>query len=160
MLETLMIEPDVGEQSQRDVVFTPLMLRVREAVRGAATTGSAAVQVSSLHGIAQANDEWVALRCRAEQVVAEANAMLTASTGPRFELVDEFGMGPDGQAVLAFVVGYGDRTFRLWLTQSGRQAWIELLRSWVDTAEPLEPVDQAALEDLLVEILVGERSVP
>lgn len=157
-METGVMEPPV-EQSQRDVVFTPLMLRVREAVRGAAATGSAAVQVSTLHGIAQANDEWVALRCRAEQVVAEANAMLRTGL-PRFELVDEFGMGADGQALLAFVVGFGDRSFRLWLTQSGRQAWIELRRSWVDTVEPLEPVDQAALEDLLVEILVTERGAP
>lgn len=150
------METTVVERSQRDVVFTPLMLRVREAVRGATATGSAAVQVSTLHGIARANDEWVALRCRAEQVVAEANAMLPPAQRPRFELVDEFGMGPDGQAVLAFVVGYRGRSFRLWLTQSGRQAWIELRRSWVDTAEPLEPAELATLEDLLVEILVQE----
>jgi hypothetical protein len=155
-METGVIEPG-AEQSQRDVVFTPLMLRVREAVRGAAAGESAAVRVSTLHGIARANDEWVALRCRAEQVVAEANAML-ASGLPRFELSDECDMTPDGAAMLAFTVSYGDRTFRLWLTQSGRQAWIELRRSWVDTAKPLEPVDQAALEDLLVEILVGGAS--
>jgi len=35
IMETGVIEPG-AEQSQRDVVFTPLMLRVREAVRGAA----------------------------------------------------------------------------------------------------------------------------
>jgi hypothetical protein len=146
----------MSEQSQRDVVFTPLMLRVREAVRGATARGSAAVQLSTLHGIAQANDECVALRCRAEQVIAEANAMLPPGL-PRFDLSDECDMTPDGAAMLAFTVGYENRAFRLWLTQSGRRAWIELRRSWVDTAGPFEPTDLAALEDLLVEILATGR---
>ena len=153
------METGMIERSQRDVVFTPLMLRVREAMRGAAHGPGdepVAVQVSTLHGIARANDEWVALRCRAEQVVAEANAMLPPGL-PRFELSDECDMTPDGAAMLAFTVGYGIRAFRLWFTQSGRQAWIELRRSWVDTAAPLEPADLATLEDLLVEILVGGR---
>jgi hypothetical protein len=148
------------ETSQRDVVFTPLMLRVRDAVRGAAAGAPAPVRVSVLHGIAQANDEWVYLRCRGEQVIAEANSMIRSPERPRFELVDEYGMDEAGAAVLAFMVRYGARSFRLWLARSQRQAWIELERSWVDTAQPLEPTDPAALEDLIVEILVGEGREP
>lgn len=150
-----MTETQVIERSQRDVVFTPLMLRVREAVQGAATGDAASVRVSVLHGIAEANDEWVYLRCRGEQVIAEANSMIRSPELPRFELIDEYGTG-----VLAFVVRYGDRSFRLWLGQADRQAWVELERSWVDTAEPLEPTDPSVLEDLIVEILVDESRVP
>jgi hypothetical protein len=154
-----MIDTEVIEISQRDVVFTPLMLRVREVVRGAGEPGaSASVRVSVLHPIAEANDEWVYLRCRGEQVIAEANSMIRDPALPRFELADEFGMDSEGAAQLAFVVSYGSRSFRLWLAQSDRRAWIELERSWVQNTQQLEPTDPAVLEDLLVGILARERT--
>ena len=154
-----MIDLETLETSQRDVVFTPLMLRVREAVRGAGEPGApASVRVSVLHPIAEANDEWVYLRCRGEQVIAEANSMIRDPALPRFELVDEFGMDAEGAAQLAFVVSCGSRSFRLWLAQSDRRAWIELERSWVQSTQQLEPTDPAVLEDLLVDILVRERT--
>ena len=70
------------EQSQRDVVFTPFMLRVREAV------GHDVVAPTVLHMeasrptlIAVAVDEWFGLRARAEHVISEANGMLDRGRG-------------------------------------------------------------------------------
>jgi hypothetical protein len=159
MIDTEVIDTDTFERSQRDVVFTPIMLRVREAVHGTGESGApASVRVSVIHPIAEANDEWVYLRCRGEQVIAEANSMIQDPALPRFELVDEIGIDAEGAAQLAFVVSYGPRSFRLWLAQSDRRAWIELERSWVPTTQQLEPTDPAVLEDLLVDILARERT--
>jgi hypothetical protein len=135
-------------QSEWDVVYPPFMLRVRAAVGGAGG-GAPRLRPSSLRGIAAATDEWFALRCRCEQVVAEANAMLTAATAP-LDLDDEFGTGQ-----LAFVVRCGDRSARVSLTRTGRQAWVELERSYAPSHRPAEPEDLGTLEDLLVELLVG-----
>lgn len=137
----------MNETSQRDVVFTPFMLRVRDVLDGADLAVPLRLRASSLHPVAQATDEWFYLRARSEQVIAEANAMLSG----RAELVnleDEYGTG-----VLAFLLRRGARSARISLGRAQRQAWVELERPYASGVQPLEPEDPAVLEDLVVELL-------
>ena len=70
------------ELSQRDVVFTPLMLRVRDVLDGADRSAPLRLRLSPVHPIAAATDEWFYLRARSEQVIAEANAMAVGRAAP------------------------------------------------------------------------------
>jgi hypothetical protein len=135
------------QTSQRDVVFNSFMLRVRDLLDGEDCSTPLRLRPSSLHAIAYANDEWFYLRARSEQVIAEANAMLSG----RAELVDledEYGTG-----VLAFLLRRGARSARISLGRAERQAWVELERPYASGVQPLEPEDPAVLEDLVVELL-------
>ena len=137
--------------SQRDVVFTPFMLRVREVLDGADRSVPLRLRSSTLQPFARATDEWFYLRARSEQVIAEANAMLTG----RAELVDiedEVGTGR-----LAFVLQRGERSARISMGQAGRQGWVELERRYAGSAQPLEPEDPDVLEDLVIELLRSRR---
>ena len=135
------------ELSQRDVVFTPLMLRVRDVLDGADRSAPLRLRVSPIQPIAHATDEWFYLRARSEQVLAEANAMIGDRTD-QVDLDDEYGTGQ-----LGFVLRRGGRSVRICMGQSGRQAWVELQRpSAVDEA-PVEPDDQDVLEDLVIQLL-------
>jgi hypothetical protein len=137
----------MNETSQRDVVFTPFMLRIRDVLDGGDLAVPLRLRASSLHPVAQATDEWFYLRARSEQVIAEANAMLSG----RAELVDledEYGTG-----VLAFLLRRGARSARISLGRAERQAWVELERPYASRMQPLEPEDPAVLEDLVVELL-------
>jgi hypothetical protein len=138
------------EVSQRDVVFTPLMLRVRDVLDGADRSAPLRLRVSSIHPIAEATDTWFYLRARSEQVVAEANAMVGNRTDP-VDLEDEYGTGQ-----LGFVLRRGARSVRFCMVQSGRQAWVEMQRPAAVDEVPVEPEDPAALEDLVVEMLAPQ----
>ena len=142
------------ELSQRDVVFTPLMLRVRDVLDGADRSAPLRLRLSPMHPIAEATDEWFYLRARSEQVIAEANAMAVGRAAP-VDLEDEFGTGQ-----LGFVLRRGSRSVRICMGQTGREAWVELQRpSTAADEHPVEPEDQDVLEDLVVELLadpVGE----
>jgi hypothetical protein len=142
-----MIEADPRETSQRDVVFTRFMLRVRDVLDGADGPVPLRLRSSSLHPIAEATDEWFYLRARSEQVIAEANAMIGDRTA-HVELQDEYGTGQ-----LGFVLHRGDRTVRICMTQSGRQGCVQLQRSSAGDELPVEPEDQEVLEDLVVQLL-------
>ena len=63
------------EPSRCDVTLTPFMLRVRDSLH-AADSQPSRVRPSGLRPIAEACDEWFYLRCRAEQMTAEANSMV------------------------------------------------------------------------------------
>jgi len=93
--------------------------------------------------VAAAADEWFALRARAEQLVAEANAALAGRTPP-LDLVDEAGTGE-----LAFVVRHGAGSLRVAMGRHRRRGWLD-----VDA----EPGDDSALEDLINEMLTPERN--
>jgi len=144
--------------SQRDVVFTPFMLRVRAALDGESPPVPVPVRASEPRRLARAADEWFRLRCRSEQVVAEANAMLRGRTGT-LDLADEAGTGR-----LAFTVRWGDRSACLSLGlspgQAGRQGWVRMERSYLPAGEPEEPAGPAALEDLMVELLQPFHPTP
>jgi hypothetical protein len=149
----------VVTESQRDVVFTPFMLRVRAATEGtggAEGTGGGDVHVplrlraSELRTVARANDDWVAQRARAEQVVAEANAM-RSRPAPPIDLTDQ--IGPDH---LGFVLAVGGRSAGVVLHLTGATAWLELERSYARSDGPVEIADIRVLEDLVVELIGGD----
>jgi hypothetical protein len=149
----------MAEPSQRDVVFTPFMLRVRDAIHGSdgnRRLPDLRLAPSSPKGVAEANDEWVGLRARSEQVVAEANAMLGGLAQP-VQLDDEAGTGE-----LAFVLRCGDSAARISMALAGRQASVSVAGSGVPalSSAPTSaaPVDAAMLEDLVVLLLgLGAR---
>ncbi len=134
-------------ESQRDVVFTPFMLRVRAAVDGENRRTALPLKPAALQRLAWAADAWFYLRCRSEQVMAEANAMLNGRAAA-LDLVDEVGTGR-----LAFTLSWGDRSCCVWLGQTGRQGWVQLDRSYRPAGQPEEPADPSALEDLVIELL-------
>lgn len=134
-------------ESQRDVVFTPFMLRVRAALDGEDRRMPVRLKPSAARRLAWAADEWFYLRCRSEQVIAEANAMLNGRAAV-LDLTDEVGTGR-----LAFTLSWGDRSSCVWLGETGRQGWVQLERSYQPASQPQEPVDPSALEDLVIELL-------
>ena len=139
----------ITAMSERDVVFTPFMLRVREALAGSRDeTVVLHCQTSRLTSIAIAVDEWFMLRARAEHVMAEANAMLDPDLA-RIQLDDEYGTGE-----LAFVLRWSSRSWRIVIHENvaNRTARVEL-EGATQTAHPLKPVDQAFLEDLIISLL-------
>ncbi len=138
------------EASQRDVTFTPFMLRVREALQ-TPDEQPARVRPSALRPIAEACDEWFYLRCRSEQMVAEANSMVPDESP--LDLRDEYGTDS-----LAFVLLCRGRSARFVMGQTGRKGWVELERSYEPGSGPVEPVDQATIEDILIELLAAGRS--
>ena len=153
MIQNSQTSTSPRELSQRDVVFTPLMLRVRDVLDGADRSVPLRLRLSPLHPIAEATDEWFYLRARSEQVIAEANAMAVGRAAP-VDLEDEFGTGQ-----LGFVLRRGNRSVRICMGQAGREGWVELQRPSVADERPVEPEDQDVLEDLVVELLadpVGE----
>jgi hypothetical protein len=134
-------------ESQRDVVFTPLMLRCRRAASGIDVRVPLRVRPSSLRAVRHANDDWVGQRARAEQVIAEANAMLNGRT----ELIGlDDRIDANG---LAFTVSRLGRTAEVAMRFVDRQAWVELDRSYVPTAAPVELADVQVLEDLVIELI-------
>lgn len=141
------------EQSQRDVVFTPFMLRVRAAVQGELTEGAVLrLEPSPTAPIAMAHDEWFYLRARAEHVVAEANGML-AEDAERIQLDDEYGTGQ-----LSFTMHWRNRRVKLGLALEGlHKGHITTEESGWDGHEAFgldtKPTDQAYLEDLMVAML-------
>ena len=139
--------------SERDVVFTPFMLRVRDAVSGPpAHAGAARIEPSPVQTIAVAVDEWFGLRARAEHQIAEANAMLDPAA-PRIELEDEHGTGQ-----LAFVLRWGDRWARVLVAAEPspeHAARVELQQP--GGAAGVKPADLSVLEDLIIDLLANKR---
>ncbi len=139
--------------SERDVVFTPFMLRVRDTVSGpAAEVGGLRLEASPVETIAVAVDEWFGLRARAEHVIAEANAMLEPAA-PRIELDDEYGTGQ-----LAFVLRWGDRWARVLVAAEpspGHAARVELHQP--GGAAGVKPSDLSVLEDLIIDLFANQR---
>lgn len=136
----------VATQGEWDVVYTPFMLRVRAALESAERP-DVRLHASTLRGVAAATDDWFSLRCRSEQMIAEANSMLTDASAS-IDLEDEFGTGR-----LAFVLRCRDRRARISTRQVDRQAWVELERSYRPGHQPVEPVDLGTIEDLVIELL-------
>lgn len=127
------------------------MLRVRATLDGALAPAAPRMQPSVARGVAQAVDEWFYLRCRAEQVLAEANGML-AGRADLLDLEDEYGTGR-----LGFTVSSRRRSVSIGLGQAGRTAWIELTRSYAPAdPQPIEPEAPDVLEDLVIELVASE----
>jgi hypothetical protein len=133
--------------SQRDVALTPFMLRVRAVLAGEDTSVALRVQPSARRKVAEAAWTWVSCRARAEQVIAEANSMLAG-----VDLEDEV-----GKQQPTFVLRRESRWARVSMLRDGTSAWLQPERSYWPGGSPVEAVDAAVLEDLIVELLFLER---
>lgn len=127
------------------------MLRVRDSLH-AADSQPSRVRPSGLRPIAEACDEWFYLRCRAEQMTAEANSMVPDDAP--LDLRDEYGTDQ-----LAFLLECGGRSARFLLGRTGRKGWVELRRSYEDGEGPVEPIDTATIEDVVIELLAADWSI-
>lgn len=138
--------------SQRDVVFTPFMLRVREVAAGSPAEPTALrFEPSATCSIAVAVDEWFELRAYAEHTIAEANAMLGADT-ERIALRDEYGAG-----VLAFELGWQGHNFRLFVHADppGHTACIKV--GYDLCARPEKPAERTVLDDWVINMLTRAK---
>ena len=134
----------MGAMSSLEVLYTPFMNRVAFAVQTGTVAAEPELVSSNRRSLARAVDDWNALRGRAEQVVAEANAMLPASM-PRVALCDEVGE-------LAFTVLHGNLVVRVNLARSGAEGWVELERSWA-AEDGVEPGEPSVMEDLVLRLI-------
>jgi len=101
--------------------------------------------------VAAAADEWFALRARAEQLVAEANAGL-AGRAPAVDLVDEAGTGE-----LSFLLRHGSRSVRVSLGRHQRRGWVDLRSERQPRSGPVDPAGDSAL-DLIIDSLTPGRN--
>lgn len=135
--------------SQRDVAFTPFMLRVREAAAGSqAESTELRFEPSSTCSIAVAVAEWFELRAYAEHMIAEANAMLGADA-ERIALRDEYGTG-----VLAFELSCEGQNFRLFVDADAPHHIARIKVGDERWARPEKPVERTVLDDLVVNMLI------
>ncbi|MEB3022118.1 hypothetical protein [[Mycobacterium] crassicus] len=135
--------------SQRDVVFTPFMLRVRDAVNGTSPEPTKLrFEPSGTCSIAAAVDEWFGLRTYAEHMISEANAMLDADA-ERIELRDECGTG-----VLAFELSWRGRRLRLSIDIDPPGHTARLTTGDDHHAQTEKPSDIRALDDIIIDMLI------
>jgi len=87
--------------------MTPFMVRVDELVEGADGTHRPGIRESEPRSVVEGADEQVMTRSLAEQLVSEANAVLSV-TGRAIDLTDEL---LDGQ--LSFIMRFADRVARV-----------------------------------------------
>lgn len=149
--------PPTAEQSVRDVLLTPFMVRVREATSGGDASATLVFRRSRPQLIAVAVDEWFGLRIRAEQVIAEANSMLH-SGGDQIVLEDEHGTGH-----LSFTLRWRDRSVKVGVDQGDLHSGQVFTES--STFRPgaswgsveVHPADEAFLEELAVSLVAIDR---
>lgn len=133
----------MGTLNTREVIYTPFMIRVENGMPGAVEPD---LVPSSPRSLAQAVDDWCAMRGRAEHVVAEANSMRGRDL-PQVELIDQPGD-------LRFTVALGGQWATVGLIRSGSEARLDLERSWSVDAGTTELAEPAALEDIVMKLLV------
>lgn len=137
--------------------MTPFMFRVAEAAGIVAPEDGGspelaptpATRISERVDTGTGADRQVAIRSLAEQLLCEANAVLT-DTADRLELIDE--VHPHE---LAFRVAYADRAARISTTFVDGVAYGRLLGTGFESDEPRELEDSDAVPDLIVRLLVG-----
>lgn len=118
--------------------MTPFMVRVGEVAVGGVHPGRPAVTAATPRTVASALHRQVAARSVAEQLVAEANAVL----GPdAFELTDH--------SALAFTIRHGSRSTHITTTIAGGHATASLDGATVELAD----ADNVA--ELLLQLLAG-----
>lgn len=134
--------------------MTPFMLRIQSLVdEGPDTQCEPELRVSVPRTIGHGAHEQVELRSLAEQLVCEANTVLTDTTGSTILLEDHGGTGQ-----LAFSVYYDERWARVVTRFDGHDAVSQLLGP--DIVEPTrELTGAAALEDLIYTLVATQQSM-
>lgn len=144
--------------------MTPFMLAVSAKLDGDSAGGAEpaerpydtvpATEPSKTRSIAAAADVQVIVRSLAEQLVAEANAVLRERGGDVFELVDHSGPG-----ALTFTVRYHDRQARIQTVVSGHSATASLTAPGVPGSETRELAGEEELAALLLTLLTDPAHV-
>jgi hypothetical protein len=129
--------------------MTPFMARVAELASGPPASGPPVV-VSAPKPWAVGLDDQVALRSLAEQLVCEANAVLSAA-GQRIALEDEL-----AEQVLAFTISYRGRRARIATRREGGAARASLDQCGPRAPRLVELAGPAALEDLIAALVSAD----
>jgi hypothetical protein len=130
--------------------MTPFMLAVQAVLDGGAVHAPR-TELSRPRGVAAAADTQVVIRALAEQLVSEANAVLS-SHGSGFVLVDDTGQGE-----LAFCVGYRDRVARVRTRVTGHGAVGEVILPGESPSPSRELRSEDELQAMLLSLLAGSR---
>jgi hypothetical protein len=135
--------------------MTPFMLRVRDAVADGPRGPNAPALADSIpRTIGQGVHEQVELRSLAEQLVAEANAVLGSLTGEPILLQDHSGTRDQ-----AFTLSYG-RGWATIMTSFQDQVALARLAGPAFAAPNKELPDGEALADLLLALVTAGRGTP
>ncbi|HZQ28534.1 MAG TPA: alpha/beta fold hydrolase [Acidimicrobiales bacterium] len=135
--------------SRPDDATVAFMERVAAARAGGVEAPTPDVRPSVPRTLPEATDRWNSLRALAEQVIAEANAVLGAGG---VELVDEHGTGR-----VAFALRRSGREVRVVLHHMNRTAWVELEGWGLDPDAAVEPDGPNALDDVVIVLLVKKE---
>lgn len=132
--------------------MTPFMWRVAELV-GAETDDmpQVATTPSVFRSVSEGADRQGEMRALAEQLVSEANAVLSAAS-ESMTLDDE--LEPDS---LSFVIGFAGRQARITTRIADKRSFGQLIGEGAEGADPQELADDA-LEELIL-LLVAESGV-
>lgn len=135
--------------------MTPFMLRVSEVLDLPTDVDLPDIKASATRPAAIGAEDHVECRSLAEQLVCEANVVLSAAGRDRMELVDEA-----GPRELAFTISYADREARI-VTNFGHAAAIGHLYG-VGTRHlgNVELADADQVEKLILLIVKGEGEGP
>jgi hypothetical protein len=128
--------------------MTPFMLAVQAVLDGEAAHAPR-TEPSRPRGVAAATDTQVVMRALAEQLVSEANAVLSGH-GLGLSLVDDADPGE-----LAFSVGYRDRVARVRTRVAGHTAVGEVVLPGGPPSAPRELRSEDELQALLLSLLAG-----
>jgi hypothetical protein len=118
--------------------MTPFMLRVQTVAAGAAPPAAPALVATLPRSVATGTDRHMAVRALAEQLVAEANAVLGSGA---LDLTDRPG--------LAFTVRHRGRSAEIATTVAGHAATARL------DGNDVELADEHAVAELLLRLLAG-----
>ena len=134
--------------------MTPFMIRVSEVLDLPTDADLPDIQPSRPQPAAVGAEDHVECRSLAEQLVCEANVVLSSAGRERMELVDEA-----GPKELAFTVSFEDRQARI-VTNFGHAAAVGHLYG-VGTRElgNVELADADQMEKLIL-LIIGGESVP
>lgn len=143
------IYPPTMKESIHDVLLTPFMVRVREAVTGGDSSATLVFERSRPELIAVAIDEWFNLRTSAEHAMAEANSMLHEAD--RITLDDEFGTG-----TLSFTMRWRDRSVRVAVGRDDLHSGHVVTESMVfqpPESDEVRPGNDTFIEELMVSLV-------
>ncbi|AUH68093.1 MULTISPECIES: hypothetical protein [Gordonia] len=129
--------------------MTPFMHQVQDLLNGQDCAAPHTVPSEEVT-VAEAADTQVIIRSLAEQLVSEANAILSGSRecDGVISLVDQTGPG-----ALAFTLGYADRSARIETVVSGHTATAQLVVGGVSQSRRLAGEDEVAA--LVLDLIAG-----
>lgn len=126
--------------------MTPFMLAVRSVLEGSDDIPELKTAPSRANSLAAATDSQVVIRSLAEQLVCEANAVLS-ERGEVIGLADECGER------LAFTISYHDRVARVETTMAGRMGVGRVVVHGQPETEPRQLATRDEVQALVLRLL-------